>query len=75
MAMQKYAVGESLTVLRGEEAQVVQGYRTRLGKSVSEFSKDELQALESDLAAVRPPAPKASVARKPAVKSEVADEK
>ena len=54
MAIRKYADGESkLTVLQGEEAQVVQNHRERVGKAVSEFSADERKALEADLAAVK----------------------
>lgn len=50
MSMQKYTTSEKLEVLRGEQAQAVHDARRRTGKaSLSDFSKDELNALEGEL--------------------------
>lgn len=52
MAMQKYTKGEGKVqvLFEGAEAQVIQEHRVKTGKaSVSEFTNDELKALEADL--------------------------
>jgi hypothetical protein len=55
--MKKYSESEGkLEVLRGAEADVLTKHRRRLGKaSLTDFSKDELAALEADMSAVRKP--------------------
>lgn len=54
MAIEKYTTSEKFEVLRGEEAQVLHEHRQRLGKSsLTDFDKDELDALEKDLRSVK----------------------
>lgn len=55
MTMQKTGDAEKLEVLVGKEAQVLNKHMAKLGKyKVSDFSKDEKDALTADLEAARP---------------------
>ena len=55
MTMQKTGDAEKLEVLVGKEAQVLNKHMERLGKyKVSDFDKDEREALQTELEAVRP---------------------
>lgn len=53
--MRKYTQSEGkLEVLRGQEAQVLNDHFNKLGKrKVSDFSEEEIEALEAELNAVR----------------------
>ena len=54
MAIKKYAESEGkLTVLRGDEAAVLSNHISKTGKKVSDFSEDELKALNDELDSVR----------------------
>lgn len=55
MSMQKTGDAEKIEVLKGEEAQVLNKHMSKLGKyKVSDFSKEEKEALQSELDSVRP---------------------
>jgi hypothetical protein len=55
MAMQKFGDVEKIEVLKGKEAQVLNQHMNKLGKyKVSDFSKEEKQALQQELESVRP---------------------
>lgn len=55
MTMQKTGDAEKLEVLAGKEAQVLNKHFAKLGKyQVSDFSKEEKDALSADLEAARP---------------------
>jgi hypothetical protein len=52
--MKKYGTSESLEVLHGQEAQVLNDHMTKTGKrKVSDFSDDERENLEKELQSVR----------------------
>ena len=54
MPMKKYTQSEGkLTVLRGAEAAVLSDHVVKTGKKVSDFSAEELKALDADLQAAR----------------------
>jgi len=55
MGMQKFGDVEKIEVLQGKEAQVLNKHMSKLGKyKVSDFSKDEKEALAAELESVRP---------------------
>ena len=53
MAIKKYGDAERADVFRGKEATVVNQHIKKLGKAVSDFSEEELNALNKDLEEVQ----------------------
>lgn len=54
MGMQKYGDNQPAEVFVGEEAVVVSSHLQRTGKALSDFSEEERNALDEDLAKFRP---------------------
>lgn len=50
--MKKYGTPEKAEVFAGEEATVINRHLARVGKALSEFSQEEIDALNKDLGRV-----------------------
>lgn len=56
--MKKYGQNEPLEVFRGKEAAVVNDHMQKVGKAVSDFDSEQLDALRADLQSVSDQEPK-----------------